>query len=89
EKTTFESYVLQLRLERAKQMLTGTSLNVEGISGLCGFRNRVHFHRVIKRALGVTPIEYRARHHYRNRILEGPRTGRLLAHPATPNEELT
>jgi AraC family transcriptional regulator len=64
EKTSFENYLLRLRLEHAKQMLSGTSLTVQGISGLCGFRNRVHFHRAFRNAVGVTPVEYRARHHF-------------------------
>jgi len=61
EAVTFERYLRRLRLERAKQMLVGTSLNVEGVSRLCGFKNRMYFHRAFKSAVGMTPVEYRER----------------------------
>jgi AraC-like DNA-binding protein len=64
ENTTFEEYLLRLRLEHAKQLLNGTSLNVQGVGSLCGFRNRIHFHRAFKHVVGVTPAEYRASHRF-------------------------
>jgi AraC-like DNA-binding protein len=63
EGTTFENYLLGLRIEHAKQMLGSTSLHVEGVSGLCGFKNRIHFHRAFKQAVGVTPVDYRRLRH--------------------------
>jgi AraC-like DNA-binding protein len=63
EGTTFENYLLGLRIEHAKLMLGRTSLHVEGVSGLCGFRNRIHFHRAFKQAVGVTPVQYRRQRH--------------------------
>ena len=42
-------------------MLVGTSLNVEGVSRLCGFKNRMYFHRAFKSAAGMTPVEFRER----------------------------
>jgi AraC-like DNA-binding protein len=59
--TTFENYVLELRVERAKQMLKGTKLDVEGVGQVSGFRNRHYFHRAFKRRTGMTPVEYRQR----------------------------
>jgi len=61
EGMTFERYLRRLRLERAKQMLVGSSLNVEGVSRLCGFKNRMYFHRAFKIAAGMTPVEFRQR----------------------------
>jgi AraC-like DNA-binding protein len=61
EATTFEAYVRRLRVERAKQLLEGTSLSVERIGQLCGFGTRNYFHRVFKAAQGATPAEYRTR----------------------------
>jgi AraC-like DNA-binding protein len=61
ESVTFERYLQRLRLDRAKQMLVGTSLNVEGVSRLCGFKNRMYFHRAFKNAAGMTPVEFRER----------------------------
>jgi AraC-like DNA-binding protein len=61
ESITFERYLLRLRLERAKQILVGTSLNVEGVSRMCGFKNRMYFHRAFKSRVGITPVEFRER----------------------------
>ena len=59
--STFEDHLLELRLGRAKQMLSGTSLAVERIGQMCGFRSRSYFHRMFKRKTSVTPIEFRDR----------------------------
>jgi AraC-like DNA-binding protein len=60
ERMTFERYVRQLRIERAKQLLSTTDLSTERISLLSGFPVREYFHRVFKQAVGTTPAEYRA-----------------------------
>jgi transcriptional regulator GlxA family with amidase domain len=57
--TTFERHLQTLRLERARQMLVGTSLHVQTVSALSGFNNRVYFHRVFRDAFGMTPLSYR------------------------------
>ncbi|HEV8246301.1 MAG TPA: AraC family transcriptional regulator, partial [Polyangiaceae bacterium] len=51
EGVTFERYLQRLRLERAKEMLTGTSLSVEGVNEFCGFNNRIYFHRLFRRTV--------------------------------------
>jgi YesN/AraC family two-component response regulator len=56
---SFAHYLLMARIERAKQMLVGTKLNVEQVQALCGFRNRVYFHRVFRAVVGATPARYR------------------------------
>jgi AraC-like DNA-binding protein len=58
---TFESMLSSLRIERAKHLLAGTQLNVEGIRNLTGFNSHSYFHRVFKKTVGVTPAEYRER----------------------------
>jgi AraC-like DNA-binding protein len=59
EKVNFESYVNQLRIEHAKELLGVTDLSLERVGQLSGFPLRSYFHRVFKRAVGVTPAEYR------------------------------
>jgi AraC-like DNA-binding protein len=59
EGVTFERYLQGLRVERSKQMLRGTSLSVEGVRRLCGFRTRNYFHQVFKARVGTTPTQYR------------------------------
>ena len=59
EGITFEDHVRHVRVARAKQMLTSTSLSVERVGKLSGFAGRSHFQRVFKEAVGSTPLAYR------------------------------
>lgn len=56
--TTPKQYVLQLRLQKAKQLLQETSLNVTQIAELCGFSSVYHFCRAFKEKMGVTPSQF-------------------------------
>jgi AraC-like DNA-binding protein len=60
EKITFERYVLRLRIERAKHLLTGTDLNARRVAELSGLKTPQYLCRVFRRAAGSTPLEYRA-----------------------------
>jgi AraC-like DNA-binding protein len=59
--TTFERYLMQLRVERAMHLLSNTSLNLERVAKLSGFCTRHHFGAMFKRHSGETPGHYRAR----------------------------
>jgi AraC-like DNA-binding protein len=59
EKLTFERYLRNLRVERAKQLLTTTDLDIQRVAQLCGFGSGQYMARVFRRALGVTPTECR------------------------------
>jgi AraC-like DNA-binding protein len=59
EKTTFERYVRQLRIEKAKQLLTGTEMNMQQVAHLTGFGDRHYFARAFKQVVGITPGEHR------------------------------
>ena len=59
EDITFERHLHELRIARAQQMLSRTSLSVDGVGKLCGFRTRHYFHRAFKRSTGTTPLAYR------------------------------
>jgi AraC-like DNA-binding protein len=61
EKVTFERYVRDLRLERAKEMLARTQLSIERVGQLSGFSSNHYFHRVFKRVTSETPRECRQR----------------------------
>jgi AraC-like DNA-binding protein len=61
QQVTFQSYVRQLRLERAKHMLIATTFSAERVGRLCGFSSRTHFHRAFRQMCGMSPLEYRAR----------------------------
>jgi two-component system response regulator YesN len=59
EGTTFEQYVQRHRLERAKHLLSGTSMSIGRVAYLSGFRSRTYFQRLFKQSIGKTPKEYR------------------------------
>jgi AraC family transcriptional regulator len=48
-------YVLQCRVERAKQLLRQTELTIAEIAYTVGFANQSHLNRHFKRLLGITP----------------------------------
>jgi AraC-like DNA-binding protein len=58
---TFERHWQKLRIDRAKEMIDNTSLPVDAICRLSGFRSRTHFHTAFKKVVGVTPTQYRRR----------------------------
>jgi len=62
ERMTFQRYVRELRIERAKHMLNSTAFSAERIGKLCGFSNRTHFHRAFRQSTGIAPLAYRADH---------------------------
>lgn len=54
------AYVLQRRVERAKQLLGGLSeLPLKAVAANCGFSDQSHMIRHFKRALQQTPMDYR------------------------------
>ncbi|AKU21691.1 GlxA family transcriptional regulator [Massilia sp. NR 4-1] len=57
------AYVQRLRLEQARWMLEDGSWSIERIAALCGFSDAQLMRRALKRALGVSPGQYRSLHH--------------------------
>lgn len=53
-------YLIQQRLERAKQLLKATELSVMEIAMRCGFSSHSHLDKLFRQHLGVTPKTYRA-----------------------------
>jgi AraC family transcriptional regulator len=54
-------YVVQYRMEWAKQLLTNTQLSVMEISHQVGFSNQSHFTTQFQKVIGTTPKSYRDR----------------------------
>ena len=52
-------YVADIRVDKAKEYLTGTSLSIGEISELLSFADSKYFSKFFKRQTGVTPSEYR------------------------------
>ncbi|MEG1776835.1 MAG: response regulator [Clostridia bacterium] len=56
---TFTSYVNQLRIHYAKELLESTTLLVAEVSDRVGYDNYLHFTKLFKRETGMTPKQYR------------------------------
>jgi len=52
-------WFLQVRLDKAKTLLTQSSVSISRISLDCGFADQSHFTRVFTRMVGVTPFSWR------------------------------
>lgn len=52
-------YHLQLRINRAKELLRGTAFSVKEIAATLGFRDPYHFSKIFKKHAGVSPTEWR------------------------------
>lgn len=60
EGVAYGTYLRDLRLARAKELLILSRLSVDSIRRSCGFRTRQHFHRAFRKAVGLTPIQFRS-----------------------------
>lgn len=54
-----KQFVMDVRLQNAKQLLAEGALSIAGISERCGFSSPYHFCRIFKERVGLTPSEYR------------------------------
>lgn len=54
-------YVVQCRIEKAKELLKHTNLPIMQISAELGYTNQSHFSKLFKRYSGTTPKMYRSR----------------------------
>ncbi|MBA1145636.1 GlxA family transcriptional regulator [Ectothiorhodospiraceae bacterium WFHF3C12] len=78
-------YYLQLRLHRARQLLTQTNLSVAEIGSACGFVSAPHFSRCYRHVHGIAPREERLR----ARPMEGTRSAKDRTPDQTPPPEQT
>ena len=54
-------YINELRISKAKNLLSKTDLKIIDVMLECGFRNQSSFNRVFSEICGVSPSEYRRR----------------------------
>ena len=52
-------FVIQQRIEKAKQLLKNSNQSLAAIAQDTGFSNQSHFTTSFRKALGVTPSQYR------------------------------
>ena len=60
--TTPGDYIATIRINRARRLLTATSMKVFDIALECGFYDQSHFIRTFKRLRRQTPAQYRRAH---------------------------
>lgn len=56
---TITNYIKEMRIEKAKIMLTDTKLPISEISKKVGFKTDSHFGYMFKKSTGITPVMYR------------------------------
>lgn len=56
---TFTSYLTQLRMERAKELLLTTTMRITEISDALGYDNYFNFAKLFKKETGYTPKQFR------------------------------
>jgi len=55
---TPKQYILEKRLQEAKQLLLNTDKSVTAIAEACGFSGVYHFCRIFKDKVGISPTQY-------------------------------
>ena len=56
---TFSAYIRDSRVQKAKELLLGTSLKLYAVGEQVGYRDSKYFCRVFKEVTGQSPSEYR------------------------------
>lgn len=59
---TFSSYLNMKRIEKAKELLCSTSLELQEIAESVGYVNQSYFNSIFKKATGIYPTKYRLDH---------------------------
>ena len=60
----FATFVMEMKMERGKELLVKTKLRNYEISSRLGYSNPDYFRQLFKAYTGVTPTEYRNSHRY-------------------------
>ena len=56
---TIGEYIMQLRLNKAKQYLSSSKKSMEEIASLCGFSSAAYMGLIFKNKVGLSPLQYR------------------------------
>ncbi|BCG57053.1 helix-turn-helix domain-containing protein [Paenibacillus sp. URB8-2] len=58
----FNQYLQELRVQKAKELLAGSTMLIQDIWASVGFNNRNTFIRAFRKIEGISPMEYRLQH---------------------------
>lgn len=56
---TLKEYILQKKIERAKELLRRKNISVKMVSNSVGFTDPLYFSRIFKRKTGLSPLEFK------------------------------
>jgi AraC family transcriptional regulator len=68
-------YLASLRMAHARKLLAGSQLPLADIAAAIRFSNQANFSRAFRRAVGMTPLDYRTRNAAGSRPRSGPGSG--------------
>ncbi|MGI6152782.1 MAG: response regulator transcription factor [Christensenellaceae bacterium] len=63
EGINFSKYLIDLRISKAKELLSGSQHSIGQIAGMVGYADHKHFSKLFKKTVGITPNEYRKLNH--------------------------
>ena len=56
------AYFIELRIQRAKELLDSTGMSVKEVAWALGFEDQLYFSRIFKKVSGTSPTAYRTEH---------------------------
>jgi AraC family transcriptional regulator, arabinose operon regulatory protein len=56
---SFQSDLINIRMDYAKNLVKTTNLTIEQISEMCGYSSEVHFYRQFRKKVNMSPTAYR------------------------------
>lgn len=81
-----QEFLTEVRLSRAKELLSKTKLSVEQVALSCGYRDTLVFSKAFKRSTGTAPREYRREN--RKSGITAPEENREILKALLGSEEL-
>lgn len=60
---SMQEYLLKIRMQKAKELLTATDLQIQEIGEKAGYEDQLNFSRIFRKYEGVSPSEYRRKRH--------------------------
>ena len=67
---TIMSYLNDIRIEKAKLLISQTDIPITEISGFIGMNSSQYFSKVFKQQIGTTPTEYRREYRNTTKVIE-------------------